>query len=315
MTTRPSRTTRAAGLLAALLLAALAVSACSSDDGGGDDAGSTAAQERSDAGGSAADALAPQEAPQGDSEATRTDPVVAQSERSLIRTGTVALRADDVARARFDVQKVVDAAGGEVGEENTSADEDGKPEFARLVVRVPSARFAETMTELEGVADLISTDTVTEDVTTEVIDTDVRVRLQRRSIERISLLLERAGSLQDIIRIEQELARREADLGTLEQQQAYLDDQTSFSTITVSLERPAEKKKEPKDDDTDDAGFLAGLEAGWGALGTATTGILTVTGALLPFAVIMLVLGAPALVLMRRRSRTTLPAQPSQSTP
>ncbi len=323
---RPLRCTRALGGVAALLLIALTLAACSSGGDGEASGGGSTSQSRLDAGSdgdSAADSMSEAEAldapaPErsgGGGAGTEAEPVVAQSPRALIRTGTVALRADDVARARFDVQKVVDVAGGEVGEETTSADEDGEAEFARLVVRVPSSRFTQTMTDLEEVADLISTDTVTEDVTTKVIDTDVRVKLQRRSIERISLLLERAGSLKDIIRIEQELARREADLGSLEQQQAYLTDQTSFSTITVSLERPAEKGKKKPKDDTDDAGFVSGLEAGWDALGTATTGVLTVTGALLPFAVLLLVLGAPALLVLRRRQRGGPSGATSQATP
>ncbi len=320
---RPLRSTRALGGLAAVLLTALALAGCASgdsDDGGpaSTSGGSGQTQDRSLA--DSADGLTEsgREAPaesDGGGAGTQADPVVAQAPRALIRTGTVALRSDDVARARFDVQKVVDAAGGEIGEETTSADEDGAAEFARLVVRVPSARFTETMTELEGVADLISTDTATEDVTTQVIDTDVRVKLQRRSIERLSLLLDRAGNLGEIIRLEQELARREADLASLEQQQAFLDDQTSFSTITVSLERPSEKEKEKKKDDTDDAGFVSGLEAGWNGLTAATTAALTVVGALLPFAVVVLVLGAPVLLLVRRRRGTTpaatAPPQPA----
>lgn len=309
--TRPLRTTRALGGVAAALLLALTVSACSSSGDSGGDASSSADYDQAAPSEAAApEAAAPEVADAGGGTTSRqqNEPVAAQPNRSLIRTGTVALRSEDVARARFDVQKVVDAAGGEIGEETTSADEDGDAEFARLVIRVPSDEFTDTMAELEGVADLISTDTATDDVTTEVIDTDVRVRLQRRSIERIGLLLERAGSLRDIVRIEQDLARREADLASLEQQQAYFDDQTSFSTITVSLERPAEKeKKEKKDDDTDDAGFLSGLEAGWDGLTSATTAALTVVGAVLPFAVVLLVLGSPVLVLLRRRRRGVLP--------
>jgi hypothetical protein len=314
---RPSRSTRALGGLAAVLLTALALAGCSSDDSaGGSTQSAGESQDRAVAGDSLADAPAEAPGSAGGRADAPADPVVAQTPRSLIRTGTVALRSDDVARARFDVQKVVDAAGGEIGEETTSADDDGEAELARLVVRVPASRFAQTMAELEKVADLISTDTMTEDVTTQVIDTDVRVKLQRRSIERISLLLERAGSLRDIIRIEQELARREADLASLEQQQAYLDDQTSFSTITVSLERPEEAKKKDEED-TDDAGFVAGLKAGWSGLTAATTAGLTVVGALLPFAAVVVLVGGPVLLLVRRRTRRPAsgpvpsPSQPS----
>ena len=51
--------------------------------------------------------------------------------------------------------------------------------------------------------------------------------------------------------IESELSQRQADLDSLEQQAAYLADQTSMSTIVVSIDQiPAKKAAPPKDDDS-----------------------------------------------------------------
>lgn len=57
--------------------------------------------------------------------------------------------------------------------------------------------------------------------------------------------------------IEAQLNRRQADLGSLKQQQAWLQSQTSMSTITVNLQLTPEKKATTKD--KDESGFLAGL--------------------------------------------------------
>ena len=112
-------------------------------------------------------------------------------EAAIISTGTVSLRADDVGDARFEVQKVVDRVGGQVTDSETRTDDDGEVRTARLVLRVPSAEFTETIDALEKVADLEASSTTSEDVTSQVVDTDVRIRVQRQSIARIEQLLDR----------------------------------------------------------------------------------------------------------------------------
>jgi hypothetical protein len=229
--------------------------------------------------------------------------------RSLVKKGNVAYRASDVRDARFEVLKVLQKRGGEIAEESTESNDEGVAERALMTLRVPVEAFEETMTDLEGVAatqgvEVIDAGSSSVDVSTQVIDVGVRVELQRRSIERISVLLDRASSIRDIVGIERELARREADLGSLQKRQAFLADQTSLSTISISIERPREKKAEEpetKVEGRSESGFLAGLDGGWDAFTDGTTALLTATGALLPFAVVALLVGVPLRVWWRRR--------------
>lgn len=221
-------------------------------------------------------------------------------ERSVISTGMVSLLGTDVAQARFDVQKVVDARGGEIAEEKTQTDEDGAVSRSRLVVRIPVAQFDEAMEELEDVARLESSSRSSEDVTTEVIDTEVRIRAQSKSLERVEVLLARASSIRDIVAIEAQLTRRQAELDSLKARQAYLADQTSMSTITVFLqELPPKQKREAAE--RDESGFLAGLSTGWRGLKSFLVGTATVVGAVLPFAVMLVILGVPLWLIGRSR--------------
>ena len=217
--------------------------------------------------------------------------------RAVISTGTVTLRSEDVGQARFDVQKVVDAHRGEISDEQTATDTKGRVDRSRLVIRVPSQFFDEVMQDLGKVAELRSAKRSSEDVTTEVIDIGVRVRAQEKSLERIELLLARAKNLREIIAIESQLTRRQAELDSLKAQQAYLADQTSLSTITVFLERTDKAAKKVEKDGA--TGFLAGFQSGWHALGGAATVLATGLGAVLPFAVLLLLLGVPAWLLAR----------------
>lgn len=325
--TRTHRT-RLALVPASLLLGLAALAGCASS-GGGDtaasedamssaevpapaldqeaagDAGGSTAQRRGAAAYSTDTDAQVVENPSG--EAPAVEDVTQQP--AIISTGTVSLRADDVGDARFEVQKVVDRAGGQVTDSETRTNDDGSVRDARLVLRVPADAFTETMDALEKVADLEASSTASEDVTTQVVDTAVRIRVQRESIARIETLLERAGSIRDVVAVERELTDREARLNSLLRQQAYLADQTSMSTITVHLQRHPEDGGPAPEEDED--GFLAGLAAGWDALSTVAVGAATATGAVLPFAVVGLVLGVPLWVVLRRR-RPVTPAAPSE---
>jgi hypothetical protein len=178
----------------------------------------------------------------------------------------------------------------------------------RLVLRVPGDEFAEVMSEVSGVGELRSATSTSEDVTTQVIDTRVRVRAQEKILRRVEELLARARSLRAIVAIEAQLTRRQADLDSLKSQQAYLADQTSMGTLTVSIERkPSGGEKATV---ADEKGFVAGLSGGWGAFKTAAVALATVTGALLPFVIVLGVVAVPVLLVVRAR-RTRRPVVPT----
>jgi hypothetical protein len=305
--TRTVRTHRAPAALGALCVAAaLALSGCSS--------GSTGSSETS-AGRSAGDSSsmvdgidAPEAANAPDADTagglSPTDESGRTRKPAVIAHGEVVLRSPDVAGTRADVRRVLDQYDGEVSSEETDTDDDGEAVTARLVLRVPSARFDDAMGDLRRVAELAYASSDTKDVTTEVIDTRVRLRAQHRSVARVEQLLDRAQDLRDIVLIESELSQRQARLDSLEQQSSYLADQTSMATISVEVNRKDEAAPQEQEDH---AGFLGGLAAGWHALTAVAVGLATALGAALPFLVVLVVLllaARPFLRAVRRRRGT-----------
>ena len=299
---------RTAGLLTALTMTAL-LAACSADDSGsdavsGDVSGETSSETSSsssgsssgssDAGGSSADSTGSSDASSG-----QDGPTAPELQRSVISNGTVSLAGEDVRATRQDVQRVVDAQGGEITDETTETDSEGDTSYVRMVVRVPSRKFGETMSALEQVGVLRSSDRGSEDVTTQVIDNGARVRAQEASLRRVELLLADARDLKDVIWIESQLTGRQAELDSLKSQQSWLADQTSLSTITVDISTHQVVEDEPEEERP--TGFLAGLDGGSKAMGTLFTIVTTMVGALLPFAAVALVLGLPVWLVVRRR--------------
>jgi hypothetical protein len=315
MATRRSRRARHTALAAGAAAVLFVLGACSSSSDGSSGSGGGNAGEAasgSDAGFTAGKqpAAAPQRADGaadvasvGDQDSAAGTPGSAVVEQAkVISTGNVQLRSDDVGQAVFDVRKVVDTHGGAISEDDTETDKDGAALRSRMVLRIPTADFDDAMTELAKVAQLVSSKSQSADVTTQVLDTDVRVEAQQRSIDRIQVLFDNATTIKDVVNIEGELSRRQADLASLEAQQRYLSDQTSLSTITLTVERTTHATK-PKPEHHDAAGFLSGLSGGWGALETFLVGASTVAGALLPWLLLALLLAIPGWPLVRRLRR------------
>ena len=227
--------------------------------------------------------------------------------RAIISTGEIFVRARSLSDARLEVTRLVSRWDGAIADEQTSGDGRGRLQSSTLTLRVPVTRFDEAMGSLGRLGRVEQQRRTSEDVTTQVIDTDARVRAAERSIRQIEALLGRARRLSDIIAIEADLARRQADLDSLKSQQSWLEDQTSLSTIVVHLSRTGTDRP-----DEDPEGFLAGLDAGWTALKGSTVALLTVLGAMLPFAAMVALLGVPVWVLARRRlSAGSAPARSS----
>lgn len=231
---------------------------------------------------------------------------------AIIATGAVALEAEDVARARLEVRKIVDLQQGMVTQQETSTGDDGEVSAARLVVRVPSGRFQAAKDALEGVGTLTDSSSSEEDVSAQVVDVAARVRAQQRSVARIEALLDRAQNLAEVVSIERQLADRQANLDALVARQRNLADQTSLSTITVSIAQP-DDEGEKKDEETA-GGFLGGLHDGWDAFVGGVVVLLTVLGFALPWLILVAALGFPLWLLLRRRAARR-PAGPPLATP
>ncbi|MGZ5418110.1 MAG: DUF4349 domain-containing protein [Nocardioides sp.] len=239
------------------------------------------------------------------------------SVRSVIKTGEIALVDDDLDATRAEIDGLLVSVGGIVDSERTTHDKGGDILRSTLVLRVPVDKFDNAMTGLAELAKVRHSDTASKDVTTQVIDVDERVQTLQNSLNRLQTYQRDAQNIDDLIRYEQQITQREAELQSLKSQQSYLADQTSMSTVTVYLSTPKAYVEPPSA--LDDAGFLSGLKSGWNALTSAVVVVLTVVGAVLPFAVVALLVGIPVWLLVRRTLRShaaaPAPAGPPAPTP
>ncbi len=324
LTTRPARTRVAAAAGALLLGGTLA--ACG---GGAGESASTAGSGSSGASRSGADAggevgtPAPATGPGDGSELSAdgakdavqrssTAARVLPSDRDVVYTGSISVRVTDIRRATDRVESLTLGVDGVVFAEETSTDP-RHPQYgdATLTIRVPPTAFGPTLDAVGRLGRERDRQRSAEDVTTQVTDVASRLRTQQRSVDRVRVLLARAKTIGEVVQVESELSRREADLESLEAQLKRLDDLTSLATIEVHLfsPQPATAVQPPEDDA--DLGFLSGLRSGWDAFVAIVLVALTVIGALVPFLVAAGLVGVPALVVWRARHRTPTAPPPA----
>jgi hypothetical protein len=299
---------RAAGTLTIGLLAALVAAGCGASEDSGDSASRAdqpaAGPVEAGAPGGADQQQAPPDAATGAGSGNSTGNTPARApeklppdERSIIYTGTVTVRPDDVNAAADQAVSIARTAGGFVGGDNRTID-DHRAE-ARVTLRVPAAEFTNVVTSLAKLGKELGREIKTEDVTEQVVDVTSRIATAQASVERVRALLARATALGEIVSLEAEVAKREAELESLKARLNKLTSLSAMSTITAIFvtDTPVAVKEAPEDT----SGFLAGLKGGWNAFTDSLQVLLTVIGALLPWFV---ALGIPVLIVVTVLRRT-----------
>jgi hypothetical protein len=290
--------------LAGTMVAGLLLSGCS---GGSDDVATSSGGAPRAADGAAEPAAPAAEAPEQATDQAAKAPDLSVDQRSIVFTGSITVRVDDVNGAAARAIGIATAAGGFVGQDNRSSG-DGS-DSASLTLRVPAEKFSAVVDQVAGLGTEETRGISTEDVTEETIDLDARIAVQQARVDSGRRLLGQAKSLNDLVMLEREVATRESDLASLQAKKRRLADLTALSTITVILLDPT------ADSAGNDAppGFLAGLQGGWNALLASLAVLVTVLGAVLPW---LIALGLPiwALIWAYRRWRRTRPA-PAQPAP
>ncbi|MET9446625.1 DUF4349 domain-containing protein [Streptomyces cinerochromogenes] len=272
----PHTAPRLRALAGVLLAASLALAGC----GGADDTSGGSAKAASDS--KAERAGAPGgTAGRGNGRTPHATPVLAPS--AIIRTASLTLEVEDVPKALAAARTTAEEAGGFVGKETTSRDTDGH-EHTRLVLRVPTERYDEVLTGLQGAGRVVDRTARAVDVSDQVVDVDSRIRSQRASVDRIRALMDKAAKLSDVVALEGELSSRQADLEALLARQASLKDRTGLATVTLSLSETPVRQADGTPGVTD------ALAGGWHVFVTMLRWIVLALGAALPFAALAVLL-------------------------
>jgi len=226
------------------------------------------------------------------------DPTV-QQPREVVRNADMGIRVDDVRASVGGITAITQSAQGRVSNESIDT-WGGGAEFASMTLRIPAASLDDALARIGALGTVTSLNINSDDVTAQGIDLDARVAALQTSVTRLRQLLAQAKSTGELLAIEKELSARQAELDSLVAQRKALSESVALSTVTVQIS-PASVASESLP-----PGFAAGLESGWSALRNVVAALVTVAGFMLPFVLVLMVIGLPALLIVlvvRKRRR------------
>lgn len=248
-------------------------------------------------------ALESEEAPARD----ESSPAATTASRQVIRTYHLQLRADspsDVLRAArglaLDRGGFVDSSSAGGAGSSTSS--------VRATFRVPAASLDTLIAELRGLGSVLGEAEEGEDVTEQLVDLGARLGAKRELETRLIDLAARSGSVDDLLRVEQELARVRGEVEVMQARQRSLEERVALSTIHLVVEAPVQHIAFAAQS------FGSRLENAWahglGEAGDFIVGTVGVVTALSPL-LVFVALFALALRAIRRRRRTLLATTPA----
>lgn len=170
----------------------------------------------------------------------------------VIRNGSLTVRVQDAEVAQKDVIRLARELGGYVEDSNLFRNPDGMA-TASVLIRVPERRFESGMESIARIGEVENRSVTGQDVTSQVVDMDARVKTLRAEEEQYRTLLKATQKIGDILIVKDRLSQVRMQIESLDAQRKHLRSQAAYSSISATFtERP---KAEGKKSDTwvDDA--------------------------------------------------------------
>ncbi len=231
----------------------------------------------------------------------------------IIYTAQLTIRAQDISSAAAKAAQLTEGVGGYVSNETTSADPDHPSQaIATVQLKIPVASYPATLGQLAGsLGTQLSLQEQAQDVTEQVADVNSQVASYQAAIAQLRALLSHAGSVGDLLNVQNQINNEESALEALQAQQRALSHETSYATVTLTILGPKAKPvtHRPKPPPS----LAGGLGAGWHALKVTLSWTLAFLGAIAPFAAIAVIAGYALYRTRRwmiRRRPTPRPAAP-----
>lgn len=163
----------------------------------------------------------------------------ASVDRKIIKNAEVSVLVEDSDIAVDRLTQVVSDVGGYIVSSRVwyQTHLDGENyKYASITLGIPVDQFEVTMRRVRGLALRVMDENASgEDVTDQFVDLQSRLSNLEATQARIQSFLEEAKTVDEALRINQELAQIEAQIEEVKGRMNYLSDRSAFSTITVTI--------------------------------------------------------------------------------
>jgi Domain of unknown function (DUF4349) len=218
----------------------------------------------------------------------------------LIKTANLRLHVRSIDQTVTEIRRVLKQEQGEIYDFKDMRGSEEDKRIVSLLIKVPQQNLDRTIEAVRKFGNVINIQIKSEDVTTQIVDTEARLKNLRQQEAMTQKIMERSGSIKDVLAVSKELAQVREQIERLDAQVKQLRGQVAFSTITLNLEAAVGGQSGQEDAlglQVQDTWNRSTQMAGGLLRGTFLLGV-----GLIPFTPFLLVLGGGA-YLVRRRIR------------
>lgn len=152
----------------------------------------------------------------------------------IIYTAYFTIKVEKAADAANRLRALADKYAGFVSGLTKNVDESGTTRVT-MTVRVPSEKFMEVVSGLEGFGKVDEERLETENVTEEWVDLNARLGIKQLRKQQLEALLKRANSVEEIDQRQQQINAVQEEIERIQGRQRLLQNQVALSTLNVTF--------------------------------------------------------------------------------
>lgn len=165
------------------------------------------------------------------------------ADHKIIRNATLLIEIDAPSNTLGGITEAAESQGGFLvtseSKQNDGRAQSNSAAVLKAVIRVPSARFFAAIERIKGIGGRVLKEDVTgQDVTEEFLDIEARIRTKKALESQFLEIMKQARTVSEALEVQSQLANVRTEIERLEGRRRFLENQSSMSTITITLQEP-----------------------------------------------------------------------------
>jgi Domain of unknown function (DUF4349) len=160
----------------------------------------------------------------------------ARSQPQLIKTATLQITVKSIITSIDQVKAIAQQQQGDILNLRDEIPTDGNSHrTASLQIRVPQAKLDTALQALKALGSLDSQSVTAEDVSTQLVDSQARLKNLRKTEETLLEIMGRSGGVSDVLQVAQELSNVRNQVEQITAQLKALQNQVAYSSVQLNL--------------------------------------------------------------------------------
>jgi hypothetical protein len=155
--------------------------------------------------------------------------------RSVVYSAALRIVVVSISESLVSVQRLADAAGGYMQESTSTS----------MTIRVPAEKFGATVAAIDKLGEVMERNVKASDITELMIDLKIRLENAEAARQRLLALLEKIEKTEDLLKVQEQLARVTGEIEAMKGKIRYLESQAAMSTIRVDFNSPNPRLARP----------------------------------------------------------------------